>query len=145
MGKGGEIFVLDMGEPVKIVDLARNLILLSGLRPDDDIKIEFSGVRPGEKLYEELSAYEENTLPTFHQKIKIFAGPSVPTEKIQEELQAVRRLCALRDAKGLVLRLKELVPDYNPSADILRSLFADRPETGNGKHRPLESANAASA
>jgi FlaA1/EpsC-like NDP-sugar epimerase len=125
MGKGGEIFVLDMGQPVKIVDLARNLILLSGLRPDDDIKIEFSGVRPGEKLYEELSAYQENTLPTFHEKIKIFAGASVPAEKIHEELQAVRRLCALRDARGLVLRLKELVPEYNPSTDILRTLFAE--------------------
>jgi FlaA1/EpsC-like NDP-sugar epimerase len=126
MGKGGEIFVLDMGQPVKIVDLARNLILLSGLRPDQDVRIEFTGVRPGEKLYEELSAYEEDTLPTFHEKIKVFAGPSVPPEKMQEELQAVRRLCALRDARGLVLRLKDMVPDYNPSTDILRTLFAER-------------------
>jgi FlaA1/EpsC-like NDP-sugar epimerase len=147
MGKGGEIFVLDMGQPVKIVDLARNLILLSGLRPDDDIKIEFTGVRPGEKLYEELSAYQENTLPTFHQKIKIFAGAAVSPEKIQDELRAVRRLCALRDAKGLVLRLKELVPDYNPSADILRTLFAAPPanENGNGKHRFLEAQSAKAA
>ena len=144
MGKGGEVFVLDMGQPVKIVDLARNLILLSGLRPDNDIKIEFTGVRPGEKLYEELSAYQENTLPTFHQKIKIFAGAAVSPEKIQDELRAVRRLCALRDARSLVLRLKELVPDYNPSTDILRTLFADRPANGNGngngnaKHRFLQ-------
>ncbi|HXN47311.1 MAG TPA: nucleoside-diphosphate sugar epimerase/dehydratase [Bryobacteraceae bacterium] len=128
MGKGGEVFVLDMGQPVKIVELARNLILLSGLRPDDDIKIEFTGVRPGEKLFEELSAYQENTLPTFHEKIKIFAGAPVPAEKMQEELEAVRRLCALRDARGLVLRLKELVPDYCPSADILRTFFGEPSE-----------------
>ena len=125
MGKGGEIFVLDMGQPVKIVDLARNLILLSGLRPDEDIKIEFTGVRPGEKLYEELSAHPEEMLPTFHEKIKVFAGASVPAEKLREELEAVRRLCALRDARGLVLRLKELVPDYSPSSDILRSVWAE--------------------
>ena len=64
IGEGGQICVLDMGEPVKIVDLARNLILLSGLRPDEDIKIEFTGMRPGEKLYEELSTLLEDTAPT---------------------------------------------------------------------------------
>jgi len=74
MGHGGEIFVLDMGAPVKIVDLARNLILLSGLRPDEDIKIEFTGIRPGEKLYEELNSMQEDTLPTPYEKIKIFTG-----------------------------------------------------------------------
>ena len=74
MGRGGEIFVLDMGDPVKIVDLARNLILLSGLRPDLDIQIEFTGMRPGEKLYEELSLVEEETIPTPDEKIRIFGG-----------------------------------------------------------------------
>jgi FlaA1/EpsC-like NDP-sugar epimerase len=63
-----------MGAPVKIVDLARNLILLSGLRPDEDIKIEFTGIRPGEKLYEELNSMQEDTLPTPYEKIKIFTG-----------------------------------------------------------------------
>ena len=71
IGEGGQICVLDMGEPVKIVDLARNLILLSGLRPDEDIKIEFTGMRPGEKLYEELSTLLEDTAPTAHEKIRI--------------------------------------------------------------------------
>src|SRR5207302_7035403 len=69
MGRGGESFVLDMGEPVKIIDLARNLILLSGFRPETDIKISFSGIRPGEKLFEELSTADESTLDTYHEKI----------------------------------------------------------------------------
>ncbi|MGC1943223.1 MAG: nucleoside-diphosphate sugar epimerase/dehydratase, partial [Candidatus Acidiferrales bacterium] len=73
MGRGGEVFVLDMGQPMKIVDLAQNMILLSGRRPED-VRIEFTGVRPGEKLYEELSTLEEETLPTYHEKIRIFSG-----------------------------------------------------------------------
>ncbi len=125
MGRGGEIFVLDMGQPVKIVNLARNLILLSGLRPGDDIKIEFTGVRPGEKLYEELSSYEENTVPTFHEKIKIFAGPTLSFEEMQGRLAAIRRFCATSDARGLLLELKDLVPDYNPSKHILQRLLAE--------------------
>lgn len=67
----GEIFVFDMGQPVKIADLARKMIKLSGLEPDDDIKIEYSGLRPGEKLYEELLNNAENTLQTYHEKILI--------------------------------------------------------------------------
>ncbi len=69
MGKGGEIFLFDMGEPVKILDLARKMIQLTGLEPDKDIVIKEIGLRPGEKLYEEVLATEENTLPTYHPKI----------------------------------------------------------------------------
>src|SRR5712691_6243263 len=74
MGSGGEIFVLDMGEPVRIVDLARKMVLLSGLRPDRDIRIVYSGIRPGEKLCEEISALEEDTMPTPHSQIRVFAS-----------------------------------------------------------------------
>src|SRR6185437_1427657 len=71
MGQGGEIFVFDMGQPVKIVDLARKIIKLSGKEPDIDIKITFTGLRPGEKLYEELLNDSENTMHTYHEKIMI--------------------------------------------------------------------------
>lgn len=118
MGNGGEIFVLDMGEPVKIVDLARNLILLSGLRPEIDIPIVFTGIRPGEKLYEELSTFEEHTLPTCHEKIKIFAGRE-NLDSLTSRMNALRELCARRDRRGLVQELREIVPEYTPSAQAL--------------------------
>lgn len=120
MGQGGEIFVLDMGEPVQILDLARNLILLSGFRPEEDIRIAFTGIRPGEKLYEELSAYEEDTVPTPHEKIRIFLGKGPTREELTDYMRRLREVCATRDMKNLVLGLKEVVPEYNPSAHILR-------------------------
>lgn len=138
MGKGGEIFVLDMGQPVRIVDLARNLILLSGLQPDRDIKVEFTSVRPGEKLYEELSTLEENTQPTYHEKVRIFAGNGVPEGGMARHIEALRQLCAARDAKELLLELKEIVPDYNASGRILRRLLAEevaRPQNGDERAR----------
>jgi FlaA1/EpsC-like NDP-sugar epimerase len=127
MGHGGEIFVLDMGEPVRIVDLARNLILLSGLRPDIDVPIRFTGIRPGEKLYEELSAYGEDTSPTFHEKIQIFTGNGARHEDMVKRLHALRRICRSRDAGTLLLWFKELVPDYNPSAEILHRAIHEQP------------------
>jgi FlaA1/EpsC-like NDP-sugar epimerase len=137
LGKGGEIFVLDMGQPVKIADLARNLILLSGLRPGEDIRIEFTGVRPGEKLYEELNAYDENTLPTRHEKIKIFAGPAVSAEDVLARLRRVRQCCENHDSKHLILELKELVPEYNPSSHILREIMSEETDAGSEKRLPL--------
>jgi FlaA1/EpsC-like NDP-sugar epimerase len=123
MGRGGEIFVLDMGAPVRIQDLARNLILLSGLRPDIDIRIEFSGMRPGEKLYEELSGIEEDTVPTTHSKIRIFTGRGASHEALTRGLEELRCATEGRDAAAVVLSLKELAPDYNPSTFLLRQAF----------------------
>lgn len=123
MGEGGEIFVLDMGEPVRIQDLARNLILLSGLRPDVDIRIEFSGIRPGEKLYEELRGIEEDTVSTTHSNVRIFNGIGASQDKISRCLEELRRSTEARDAAGVVLSLKELAPDYNPSSFLLRKAF----------------------
>jgi FlaA1/EpsC-like NDP-sugar epimerase len=126
MGRGGEIFVLDMGQPVKIVDLARNLILLSGLRPDKDIRIEFTGIRPGEKLYEELHMFEELTVPTQHEKVKIFTGPSLAYDEMRTPIEILRKICADRDVIQLVLRLKEVVPDYNPSTNVLQRALLEK-------------------
>jgi FlaA1/EpsC-like NDP-sugar epimerase len=126
MGKGGEIFVLDMGQPVKILDLARKLVLLNGLEPGQDIRIEFTGMRPGEKLYEELSTYEENTVPTTHAKIRIFAGPRVTRDAIGISLDHLRLAVQRYDAGDVVLALKELVPDYNPSSHLLRKAFQEK-------------------
>ena len=125
MGQGGEIFVLDMGDPVRIVDLARNLILLSGLRPGEDIRIEFSGIRPGEKLYEEIQSFEESTIPTRHKKVKIFTGPMVSFEEMKGSIEILRRICAARDVTQLLLQLKETVPEYNPSTNVLKRALGE--------------------
>ncbi len=126
MGKGGEIFVLDMGEPVRIQDLARNLILLSGLKPDVDIPIEFTGLRPGEKLYEEVNGMEEDTVRTSHSQIRVFTGRGASQEALSRSLEDLRRATEARDAAGVVLSLKELAPDYNPSSFLLRRAFKAR-------------------
>ena len=126
MGQGGEIFVLDMGEPVRILDLARNLILLSGLQPERDIKIEFSGARPGEKLYEELNALDESILPTYHEKIKIFEGTSPSWHWMEKELNHLQHLCAVRKFDELIMTMKNMVPEYNPSSDLLRKALQPR-------------------
>ena len=124
IGVGGQVCVLDMGQAVKIVDLARNLILLSGLRPDEDIKIEFTGMRPGEKLSEELSTLLENTVPSKHDKIRIFVGNGVPKEDIRIWLEALHEICDARDLGRLVVALKELVPDYSPSVHLIKRIMA---------------------
>jgi FlaA1/EpsC-like NDP-sugar epimerase len=128
MGEGGEIFVLDMGQPVRILDLARNLILLSGLRPNEDIKIEFTGARPGEKMYEELHTLTEDTLPTGHEKIKAFQGATIAWDKMEQEIKKLRKICAAKDSGQLVLALKRLVEDYNPSAELLQRAMRPVPE-----------------
>ena len=126
IGEGGQICVLDMGEPVKIVDLARNLILLSNLRPDQDIKVEFTGMRPGEKLYEELNTMLENTVPTTHEKIRIFAGNGMPEGDMLDWIACLREICKSRDAGRLVIALKEIVADYSPSANLLKRIIEVR-------------------
>jgi len=124
IGKGGQICVLDMGQPVKIVDLATQLILLSGLRPEEDIKIEFTGMRPGEKLSEELGTMLEGTVPSKHDKIRIFVGNGVPEEDMRTWLESLREICEARDMGRLVVALKELVPDYSPSVYLLKRIMA---------------------
>ncbi len=144
MGKGGEIFVLDMGMPVPIVDLARKLILLSGFRPDEDIEIVFTGIRPGEKLMEELSSYQENTCLTHHEKIKVFAGPGMDWDVLEVHLASMRQLCAARDARGLLLLMKQLLAEYNPSLDLL-ALVLSRPPEMAAARTPALTVRSASA
>ena len=120
MGKGSEIFVLNMGEPVKIADLARNLILLSGLRPEHDIPITFIGPRPGEKLFEDLNEEAEGLLPTHHEKIQVFAGEGMPRAEIERCLSRLQGCCRERDCDGVISVVREAVPEYHPSAELMR-------------------------
>jgi len=113
MGEGGEIYILDMGEPVKIVDLARDLITLSGLRPDDDIEIKFSGLRAGEKLFEELSTDGEHADKTKHPKV--FIGRIANThswESIVVGVTAILDLAVAAEAEHVRATLGDLVPEY---------------------------------
>lgn len=113
MAAGGEIFVLDMGEPVKILDLARDLIKLSGLEPDVDIKIEYTGLRPGEKLYEELLMAEEGLEETKHEKI--FIGRPVYSDlgQLKQEIDLLKALLMKEDRDLIEVVVKKLVPGYN--------------------------------
>jgi FlaA1/EpsC-like NDP-sugar epimerase len=112
MGKGSEIFVLDMGEQVKIVDLARNMIRIAGRIPDEEIEIRFTGLRPGEKLYEEISMDGENMLPTYHEKIRIFKSSGESAERIASWLKTLRGHIARWDAAAVHADLQTLVPEY---------------------------------
>ena len=123
MGEGGEIFILRMGTPVKIADMARDLIHLSGKEPDVDIKIIYTGLREGEKLYEELITVGEDILPTGHEKILVlrsnshFNGATTPQEArkhLYRELDELAKIAARHDTKGIKIKLKEIVPEYTP-------------------------------
>ena len=124
MGKGSEVFVLDMGEPIRIVDLARNMIRLSGREPDVDIEIRFTGLRPGEKLYEELITKGEHIQSTNHQKVKIFVGPRMPLPLVEKWIQGLDRLVADRDEVGIVQHLMDLVPEFSPDERWRQKLTA---------------------
>lgn len=113
-GSGGEIFVLDMGKPVKIVDLARQLIELSGLKPDEDIEIQFAGLRPGEKLYEELSHKGENVTPTTHPKILRFVAEPEQFDRVAKMLEEMHQELHSAEPAQLKMMLKKAVPEYQP-------------------------------
>ena len=125
LGQGGEIFVLDMGKPVEIVDLARDLIRLSGLQPDQDIKIEFTGVRAGEKLFEELNLQDEQLVPTSHPRITNLVSPrELDARPIAKFLQELQQAVGARDALRTILLLKEAVPDYTPASQLLKDAMS---------------------
>jgi len=112
MGKGGEIFVLDMGDPVKIVDLARELITLSGFSPGEDIEIVFTGTRPGEKLFEELSTKGEDMQPTRHPKIVIWKNIPTQRQALHAGISELQGLAVTQEHARIVEKIKELVPEY---------------------------------
>ena len=112
MGKGGEIFIFDMGEPVKIVDLATKMIKLAGLVPNIDVKIVFTGLRPGEKLYEELLNEEELTIPTHHSKIKISKVRNYAYNDVVNDIEELLRLNKDKEEFNVVKKMKQIVPEY---------------------------------
>lgn len=114
MGRGGEVFVLDMGEPIKVADLARNMIVLAGLVPGKDVSIIFTGLRPGEKLYEELFEDGEQVEPTTHPKIHRAVGTPVPVGELSEWLESLQANLPKSDEEELVQDLKRLVPSFQP-------------------------------
>ncbi|MDP4663041.1 MAG: polysaccharide biosynthesis protein [Salibacteraceae bacterium] len=112
MGKGGEIFIFDMGESVKIVELAKQMIKLSGLELGRDIQLVFTGLRPGEKLYEELLANKENTMPTHHPRILIGKVRIYDWEEVQSKIKELVNLYDFQDNRRAVKVMKELIPEF---------------------------------
>lgn len=123
LGIGEEIFILEMGEPLKIVDLARNLIKLSGFTLDEDIKIKFTGIRPGEKLFEELLTEKERNRvlgESGHEKIFIAQTEEVRRDKLEKDIAELEALAKNLDDEGIVRKLQEIVPTYEPNRDMLK-------------------------
>lgn len=112
MGNGGEIFVFDMGEPIKIFNLATNMIILSGLRYPEDIDIKITGLRPGEKIYEELLADGENTKKTYHEKIMIAKSRHVDIVNVEKQINKLTTVNSLTQPLEIVSAIKHLIPEY---------------------------------
>jgi FlaA1/EpsC-like NDP-sugar epimerase len=112
MGRGGEIFILDMGEPIKILDLAKDVIKLSGLKEGEDIEIEFVGLRPGEKLFEEILTEQEGTEATKHAQIFVAHPNGINKEKLDNDIRELEQLALQSDFLGIRAKLKEVVPEY---------------------------------
>ncbi|HPB02439.1 MAG TPA: nucleoside-diphosphate sugar epimerase/dehydratase [Bacteroidales bacterium] len=122
MGQGGEIFIFDMGKSVKILDLAQKMILLSGLTLGKDIKIEFTGLRPGEKLYEELLADKENTLPTYHERIMIARVENRDAAAIESDINVFPLLLSDNNETEIVRKMKSIVPEFQSRNSIFEQL-----------------------
>ena len=114
--RGGEIFILDMGTPIKIADMAMDLIRLSGFEPDVDIKIDYVGLRPGEKLYEELITEGENIVPTRHEKIMVLKGIECDLELLNGKIDDLAHFAVEQMGDKIISKLKEIVPEYNSKA-----------------------------
>ena len=119
MGNGGEIFVFDMGKPVKIADLAKRMILLSGAK---DVEIKYTGLRPGEKLYEEMLSNDENTKPSFHEKIRIATVREYDFEKVSRDIDDLIRISTQYDDMATVKKMKEIVHEFVSNNSIYSTL-----------------------
>lgn len=137
MGRGGEIFILDMGKPVKIVDLARDLIRLSGFTPNEDIAIKFSGVRPGEKLFEELSFDAENAEKTRHPKIFVGTFRPYPWDAVERGLERLHALSDGAEPDRIRSAFRDLVPEYTPAAVTSPPAIESTPPS-SAEHRALD-------
>jgi FlaA1/EpsC-like NDP-sugar epimerase len=127
MGEGGEIFLFDMGKSIKIVDLAKKMIKLSGLTLGKDIQLVFTGLRPGEKLYEELLSNEENTKPTHHPQILIAKVRKYDFQLIQEQLTDLTNLLPLHNNESVILCMKKIVPEYISQNSVYQKLDNPQP------------------
>jgi FlaA1/EpsC-like NDP-sugar epimerase len=126
MGVASDIFVLEMGQQVLIADLARNLIRLSGLEPDQDMSIIYTGLRPGEKLFEELMLDGEGIKPTSHPKIRVLDGGAVSFEQVRIWLDHLSALVEAKNMSGLIQAFQSIVPEYKPSVEVLALCEVDR-------------------
>jgi FlaA1/EpsC-like NDP-sugar epimerase len=126
MGRGGEIFILKMGEPVRIVELANNLIRLAGYEPGKEIKIVFTGLRPGEKLVEELLLAQEGISSTSHEDVCVLTGGFVDFRRLRKSLDELARIVEARNVNALVAKLCEIVPEYTPSEEMLALCEVDK-------------------
>ena len=141
MAKSGDVFVLDMGEPVRIADLARRMVELSGLsvrdeqNPEGDIEIQITGLRPGEKLYEEL-LIGDDPLPTQHERIMRAQDPFIPWVELEAELEVLRRLLSLNDVETILALLGKLVGGYQPSGKVVDWVYNEQLEFANEQLEP---------
>jgi FlaA1/EpsC-like NDP-sugar epimerase len=124
MGKGGEIFIFDMGKSIKVIDVAKNMIRLSGLEVGKDIQIKYVGLRPGEKLYEELLCDKENTLPTYHPKIMIAKVVHNEYNTMLDHLNQFEKLIKTQNNIEIVKLMKRIIPEYKSQNSVYEVLDA---------------------
>lgn len=118
-GKGGEIFVFDMGKPVRIADLAKRMIMLSGAK---NVNIKYTGLRPGEKLYEEVLSTDENTIPSFHDKIRIAKVREYNYDEVEKEIEELYEISKTYDSMAIVRKMKQIVPEYKSNNSVFCTL-----------------------